>query len=204
MKLKKVIFSALLSAAVLCLPEICLAEFMDGEREGFVFSLAMGGSSVQYKQYIRKGSPDTVTTADSWDIKPAFAFNTELGYGFSNQLQMVFFNNSSSMYQVRNINGKKVNLDSSLMGMGVCYFFDTEAPSIYINGGIGLSTLNDMKTSKSDMGGLGVKLAIGYEFRQNAAVDFSAMYTTNYLEESYADANVNSVIMSLAFKMMFY
>lgn len=186
------------------LPQLCFAEFMDGKRDGFVFSIVMGGSGVLYKQYVRRGSPDTVTTADSWSIEPAFAFNGELGYGFTEQAQLIFFNNSSYLYKIRNINGKNVNLDSSLLGIGGCYFFEPAAPSFYINGGIGLSTLASMNSNKSDMDGLGARIGFGYEYTDNFAVDFSAMYTTNYIEEDYVDANVNSFILSLGFKVLIY
>lgn len=204
MKLKKIYFTVIFSIIIVSVPEFCFAEFLDGDRDGFVFSVGFGGSGVVYRQYVRKGSPETVTTADSWSVEPAFDISCDMGYGFTKQLQIVLFSKSSYMFRIRNINGKKVNLDSSLFGIGVYYFLDPEVSSFYINGGLGLSGLDATNSNKSDMVGLGARIGVGYEFIQNAAVDFSVMYTTNYIEEAYADANVNSIVMSLAFKTMFY
>lgn len=204
MKLKKIYFTLIFSILIASVPELCFAEFLDGDRDGFIFSIAMGGSSVIYNQFVNTGKPETVTSADSWDVKPAFAINWELGYGFTKQFELLLFNSSSNMYGIKNINGKKVNLDSSLLGIGACYFLKPEAPSLYIDGGIGLSSLVSYNSNKSDMNGLGACIGIGYEFTDNFAVDFSTMYTTNYLEEVYADAHVNSIITSLAFKFIIY
>ncbi len=204
MLIKKMFLAATVYVLSASLPAFCFADFMDGERDGFIFNMAAGGSSIVYKQYVRKGSPDTITTADSWDINPAFSLGGEIGYGFTKQLQLLLMNDHAYLYKIDNINGKKVGMENSLVSIGGCYFLNPESPSFYINSGIGLSFLSSSGDEDSDMSGLGIRIGLGYEFTQNIAVDFSTVYTTNYIEESYADANVNSIILTLGMKMLFY
>ncbi len=165
-----------------CLAVIAVAIFtaqsaaaLDGKRKGFFAQLGLGGGYVAANQ-------EWFVLVDKFTLDEsagAGAFGFKIGYGISNRLLLSYAGNVGSADletmegQITGLSTKKKTASFGVGGLGLTYFLKEEAPSLFADLTLGMSTWDD--GDGADFTGSGVNVGIGYEFKKNWTLeaDFS-------------------------------
>jgi hypothetical protein len=129
----------------------------DGERKGLVIGVGVG--------------PGLISVEDDKNI--GFMADVEIGYALNNQFQIQLVNKTawysaywvvdySWMYQW--VKKAKYTTVQGLSGLGATYFFQPEAPSLYLIGGIGMAYTWAPGVDAESYTGIGLCFGGGYEF----------------------------------------
>jgi len=155
------------------------ADAFNGKRKGFIIGGGLGPSFSTFKETITIhdffGS-GTETEESQRENKFGLRTNFKIGYAPSDLLEIYFTVKdswfSSEVYFLGESTAEDVIMASGFWGPGVTYYFKPEAPSYFITGGIGLSTLSLPFESHSEIKfGGGLYAGAGYEFRNHFYVE---------------------------------
>jgi hypothetical protein len=160
------------------------ADAFNGKRKGFIIGGGLGAGFSTFKETVTIhdffGSGTEVLESER-ENKFALATNFKIGYAPSNLLEIFFTVKdswfSTKVYFLDESSGEDVIMASGFWGPGVTYYFNPEAPSYFITGGFGVSTLSLPFESHSEIKfGPGVYAGAGYEFRDHFYVELDLGY----------------------------
>jgi len=143
------------------------ASAFDGNRKGFVIGIGVGPSITSWTD-----------EEGSWksDRENDFGVGTifKIGYGVNENL-LIYYTNNVAWFSVGD--GESFTVTSGITALGGSYYLNTESPSLFINGlvGIGVWAAPFESNSESAMG-LGLGAGIGYEFSKHFNVNATLMY----------------------------
>ena len=151
------------------------ADAFNGKRKGFIIGGGLGAGFTTFKETV---TSDWLGILEESKRENKFALTTnfKIGYAPSNLLEIFFTVKdswfSSTVYFLDERSGEDVIMASGFWGPGVTYYFKPEAPSYFITGGFGVSTLSLPFESHSEIKfGGGLYAGAGYEFRNHFNVE---------------------------------
>jgi len=151
----------------------------DQQRQGFIFGLGIGPHNL---------SVESDTADDSYSgIGTSFM----IGGGITNQFALYYAND----VEFFTVDGTDAYGDSTsdiwiagLTGIGLSYYFAPQAPSAYIGGAMGLSSMSNMSDSSvSSYMGSGFSFTVGYEFARRFGVELNLMRSSVENEDDSSD-----------------
>jgi hypothetical protein len=163
---------------------LCLfvnADAFNNKRKGFILGGGLGLGLTSLQQTVTIDWLDEATESER-ENKFGFMTNFKIGYAPSDIFEIYFaWKDSwfgSKIYRLLGDSmGEDVTMASGLWGLGVTYYFKPEAPSYFITGGFGLSTLSLPFESHSDTKeGGGLFAGAGYEFRPHFNVELDLIW----------------------------
>lgn len=155
------------------------ADAFNGKRKGFIIGGGLGPGFTTFKETIKIHSffgSETEIVESQRENKFGLSTNLKIGYAPSNLLEIYFTVKdswfSSEVYFLGESSTEDVIMASGFWGPGVTYYFKPEAPSYFITGGVGVSTLSLPFESHSEIKfGGGLYAGAGYEFRNHFNVE---------------------------------
>jgi hypothetical protein len=164
----------------------------DNQRRGFIIG-GLGGVSLNiWNQSINDNKSDNETD---------FALHTDfrIGGGFKGDKFMLYYWNTVNWFSFENILGDKVTVLSGVNGLGASYYFKPTSPSLYLNGGIGLSVWRLPFESDTDVWyGIGLAGGLGYEFTRHWSIELGAMWGNPNTTEAGVELQTNAFSISLS------
>jgi hypothetical protein len=156
------------------------ANAFNGKRKGFIIGGGLGAGFTTFKETVTSDWLGILEESQR-ENKFALATNFKIGYAPSDFLEIFFTVKdswfSSKVYFFGESAGEDVIMASGFWGPGVTYYFNPEAPSYFITGGVGVSTLSLPFESHSEIKfGGGVYAGAGYEFRDHFYVELDLGY----------------------------
>ena len=154
------------------------ANAFNSKRKGFIIGGGIGPSFSTFKETVTIhgffGSGETIESQR--ENKFGLRTNFKIGYAPSNLLEIFFTVKdswfSSKVYFLGENEGEDVIMASGFWGPGVTYYFKPEAPSYFITGGFGVSTLSLPFESHAEIKfGGAVYAGAGYEFKNHFNVE---------------------------------
>lgn len=142
---------------------------LDGKRKGFILSFGIGPSLTSYTQSVGDFTSDREND---------FGVGTDfrIGYAPSNQFMIYYTNKVTWILGFENALDEKVTIVNGVGLLGLSYYFETAAPSIYFTGTIGVSSWSALEDSNDAWSGFGLGAGIGYEFSKYWSTEFNFMW----------------------------
>lgn len=158
----------LLFAALLVLLSQPASAF-DGQRSGFVLGGGLGPGVLNSKVELSSGS----LSAES-DLERDFSLVSDfrIGAGVSDQWVLLYSSRTDWFWPV----DAQYTFTHGVGTLGVLYYFEPTAPSTYVTGGIGLSSLDLPFEDVDALQGLGIRLGIGREFNPHWSMELGVTY----------------------------
>ena len=154
----------------------------DGKRKGFFLGGGLGPGLTLQKETIEYSGwfEGQESETSGWESKFGLVTNFKIGYAPSNLLE-IYFTVKDSWYGSTiywwGLESEDVVMASGFWGPGVTYYFKPEAPSYFITGGFGLSTLSLPFESDAEIKfGGGLFAGAGYEFKCHFNVELDLMF----------------------------
>lgn len=179
--MRKSVFLILIVLITLFL--IVNASAFDGKRKGFFLGGGLGPGFTSLKETIEysgwfEGEP---SESSGWKSKFGLVTNFKIGYAPSDIVEIHYTSKvswfASKVYFFGESMGEDVTMASGVSALGVTYYFKPEAPSYFITGGFGLSTLSLPFESHSEIKiGGGLFAGAGYEFARHFNVELDLLY----------------------------
>jgi len=188
-------------ALVVILCSTTVAGAFDGERQGFIIGAGVGAGLTTYTQTISyEGFSWTSDRESELPIMTDF----KIGYAPSDFLE-IYWMNKVSWFGFENAFGDDVTIANGLGGLGVTYFFEPVAPSLFLTGGIGFSSWTTPFEEDADTWyGLGLTTGAGYEFAPHWCVEGSACWGNPSTEESGIDFTTDALSLKLTINVVGY
>jgi len=155
--MKKIILSTV-CAGVLAIP--AMADVFDDNKQGFIFGLGIGATSVSTDVNFQNG-----INIDEREF--GVATSLKLGYGFNEQF-LLYYTNQVDWYDFQG--------DSTIVGLtgvGIDYYFDNNSP-FYSTTMIGIGSISDIKDNSSSRG-FAYELGFGYDIAPHMSIEASYM-----------------------------
>ncbi len=175
---------------------LCVLNFgmaFDNQRRGFIIG-GLGGVSLNIWN-------QTVNGYES-DNETDFALHTDfrIGGGFKGEKLMLYYWNIVNWFGMENVYGEKVLITSGITGAGVSYYFKPASPSVYVNGGLGISVWNaPFEVYSEACWGFGFMGGVGYEFAPHWSVECCIMLGNPSYTELGVEAQTNAFALTLSF-----
>jgi hypothetical protein len=138
------------------------ASAFDGHRKGFILGVGAGDSWTSFKQ---------VASGDgTGEIGPA-TYNSvgsdlELGWGLSDRM-LIYYSNHMTWPRLTDIEGNDGITVNAVSTAALSYFLSPAAPSLVVEGGLGLSWYSPTSSFSTDSRGFGAWGGGGYEFSRH-------------------------------------
>jgi hypothetical protein len=178
--MRKSVFLILIVLVTLFL--IVNANAFDGKRKGFFLGGGLGPGFTLQKETIEYSGWFEGESSESsgWESKFGLATNFKIGYAPSDMVEIHYTSKVSwfvSKIYWWGLESEDVTMASGVSALGVTYYFKPEAPSYFITGGFGLSTLSLPFESHGEtkIGG-GLFAGAGYEFARHFNVELDLLY----------------------------
>ena len=187
--MRKMIF-VLVLLLFLCVSSFGLA--FDNQRKGFIIG-GLGG--VAYN--IWNQSINEVKGENEYD----FALYTDfrIGGGFKSNKIMLYYWNVVNWFGMENVYGDKVIIISGVTGAGMSYYFQASSPSLYINGGVGLSVWTAPFEEYAEAWyGFGFMGGLGYEFARHWSIECGVMWGNPSTTDSGYNVQTNALAITLS------
>jgi hypothetical protein len=177
--MRKAIFLSLIVLLILFL--IVNAYAFDGKRKGFFLGGGLGPGFTSQKETVEhsgwfEGEPSESST----ESKLGLVTNFKIGYAPSDLVEIHYTSKVSwfaSKIYWWGLESEDVTMASGVSALGVTYYFKPEAPSYFITGGFGLSSLSLPFESHGDTKwGGGLFAGAGYEFVRHFNVELDLLY----------------------------
>ena len=152
----------------------------DGERKGFILGFGIGPGYTNFSQEINGLELDS-------EGKVSIATDFKIGYGFNEQF-LLYYENRVSWFKMTSVSDcdfaygfrcaeEDVTIAHGIGLVGMSYYFQTEAPSFYILGSVGVSTWSAPFETNSDTSvGFGISGGGGYEFTKHWSIEGTLNY----------------------------
>jgi hypothetical protein len=158
------------------------ANAFDGKRKGFVLGGGLGPGLTLQKETIEYSGWFEGESSESsgWESKFGLVTNFKIGYAPSDLVE-IYFTVKDSWYGSTiywwGVESEDVIMASGFWGPGVTYYFKPEAPSYFITGGLGVSTLSLPFESDAEIKfGGGLFAGAGYEFKRHFNVELDLIF----------------------------
>jgi hypothetical protein len=153
------------------------------KRDGFIFGAGVGVSWLTWNQRIENVFPEPISYRAN-----AFPLNTDIriGVGFNKNTAMLYYWNKLNWLLVEDVDGNALTWNG-INGVGLSYYFKPKAPSMYVNGGFGLSFWRVSPFFGDEWGqGGGVVIGVGYEIERHHNLEVALltrlmMKTVNFM-----------------------
>ncbi len=181
----------ILGLAVVILLAATSALAFDGARTGFALGFGVGFGSAKQTIEVSGGGISASASNDEGGVATDF----RLGGGINEQW-ILAFTSQQVFFSPEGIDG---TFAQGIAGFGATYFLQPSAPSLFLEGGIGVGALADLDNDESDSG-LGLLVGVGYEFVRNWMVDLSFSYAKvgeDSLGDFEADASISTVRLTV-------
>ena len=176
---------------------LCVSSFgmaFDNHRRGFIIG-GIGGVALNiWNQEIN----DVKVMEDN---ETDFALHTDfrIGGGFKGDQFLLYYWNVVNWFGMENVLGEKVTIISGVTGAGASYYFKPTSPSLYINGGIGVSVWTaPFETESEAWYGFGFMGGLGYEFARHWSAELGIMLGNPGTTELGMDFQTNAFAISLS------
>jgi hypothetical protein len=201
---------SLLPAVVICVLLISTgASAWDNERKGFILGYGLGPCLDMNKQSaeiigIEIGKIDT-------ESKFGVCDDFKIGYAPSNQL-LIFFASKSSIFQTDWLDWRGtefgmytgVTAVNNFSGVGMAYYIDPAAPSLFFTGGLGLSAALALESGPDPRIGFGFFGGGGFEFTPHWNVEGNFRWSSSTDEELFTDFTFEDIVLSLTINILGY
>ncbi len=171
-----------LSLVLILVSAVEPAQAFDGDRKGFMLNLGIGAGKAEV----------FVTGGDISSSMDEIGFGGDLKIGGGVNSQTVIYYTSRTLFY-------SVNDYSAVNGMsalGVSYFLEPQAPSVFFSGGLGLGALIDIDGQDSESG-IGYTLGVGFEFVPNWTLEATYMRAT-VESEGELDLGISNLMISIS------
>ena len=207
--MRKSVFLILIVLVTLFL--IVNAHAFDGKRKGFFLGGGLGPGFTSLKETIEysgwfEGEPSKSNTENKFGL----VTNFKIGYAPSDIVEIQYTSKISwfaSKIYWWGMESEDVTMASGLSALGVTYYFKPEAPSYFITGGFGFSTLSLPFESHSEtkVGG-GLFAGAGYEFTRhfNVELDLSWGKVSSFLNLFGIEPTTTAFSVSLTVNALAY
>ncbi len=148
----------------------------DGQREGFLLSIGLGGGQRTIEESISPSeAPNIINPIKTTDL--VTAYEMKIGYGLSNSLIVgLNINAANGTYQSKIFENPRSTASFNITGLGLTYFFADRAPSVFIEAIFGMASwqydIDD--DGDSPLVSSGMACGLGYEFRKNWTLEIDA------------------------------
>ena len=187
--MRRIIFIVLL---VLFMGATSLGMAFDNQRRGFIIG-GLGGVAFNFwNQSIDSTKSDTETD---------FAVHTDfrIGGGFKGEKLMLYYWNIVNWFGMDNVLGEKVIITSGITGLGLSYYFKPTSPSLYMNGGVGVSIwAAPFEADTEAWYGFGFMGGLGYEFSPHWSVECGVMWGNPNKTEMGYKFQTNALAITLS------
>lgn len=177
--MKKILIS--LTLILLLVSFAAQVQAFDGDRKGFMLNLGAGFGQAEWEITGGGASLSVDETGFGGDFK--------LGAGINSQT-VVYYTNRTLFYSI-----EEYNFVNGMSALGMSYFLEPQAPSIFFSAGVGLGVLMDSDASESESG-MGFTFGLGFEFSTNWTLEATYM-KANVLSEGDADLNISNLMISI-------
>jgi hypothetical protein len=144
-------------------------------RKGFMLGVGLGAGFTWHKTELDPMTSDFLDLEHGAWHEFGIADALRIGYAPTNQIQIYL--GGTAMFM--DVEGESSQMVSGLSGLGVTYFFDEEAPSLFSVAGVGYSFWLDRTegVSRDDLSSRpGWLLGLGYELAPHIAVESDVLW----------------------------
>ena len=165
----------------------------DGDRKGFMLNLGVGYGQAKFTGTMGSVSAGLESNGFGGDFK--------LGAGINPQT-MIYYSNRTLLYSLEiedPYSGASMESSTMVNGMsavGVSYFLEPEAPSVFFTGALGLGVLLDSESSTSESG-VGYTVGVGYEFAKNWILEATYM-KANIGDEMGVGMDISNLMLTIS------
>lgn len=178
-----------------------VANAFDGERQGFILGIGAGTGLTSYAQTISYGG-DSVTSDRENELPIMTDF--KVGYAPNDALE-IYWMSKVSWFGMENALGDDVTVANGVAGLGITYFLEPGAPSIFLTGGVGYSSWAlPFEEGVDAWYGLGVSAGAGYEFMPHWYVEGDIRWGNPSTEDSGFDISASTLSVSLTLNVIAY
>lgn len=190
---------AMLSALIACLILFITIDAFafDKERKGFILGFGLGPGYSTYSEIISLSSTGAQQSDESLNKVSLFT-DFKIGYAPSNQLMIYWmskvgwFGREDTIHSTTGGPRKEdVTVAIGVGGVGVTYFFQPKAPSIFVSAGGGFSARSYPFKGYEPWLSYGLAGSVGWEFKENWALELSAIWgkpTHDIAEYNYSSS----------------
>jgi hypothetical protein len=151
------------------------AQAWDQQRKGFLLGFGVGPGFTSYTQTVAVSgglSGGTISFESDRENTAGVATDFKIGYAPDNSWA-IYYTSKVSWFGMENALGNNVTIANGLGAAAVCYWFQPQAPSPFVAGGIGFSTWSvPFEDPAPDTWiGPGLFAGGGYEFSKHWSVE---------------------------------
>lgn len=192
----------LLTVTLYFLSCLCTYGFaFNGKRKGFILGGGLGTGLTSFTQTVEIMNVET--TSDRENRLPLVT-SFVIGAGINNKF-MLYYYNKVSWFSIENVLGDDVVISSGVGGLGITYYLEPKAPSVFIVGGAGASSWSAPFESDTDYWwGPGFMLGAGYEFSPHWSIEADVALGWPSYEEGGTAARSNVFSLMVAFNGLAY
>lgn len=171
------------------------AQAFDGQRKGFLLGIGIGPGLTSYTQ---KVTVQMVSVESDRENTAGVMTDFKIGYAPDNSWA-IYYTSKVSWFGMTNALGNDVTIANGLGAVAVSYWFNQQAPSPFIAGGIGFSTWSlPFEDNPPDTWmGAGLFAGGGYEFSRHWSVE--GYLSWGKPEDKVYGIEVSSNVLSLTF-----
>ncbi len=150
------------------------SQAFDGQRKGFLLGFGIGPGYTSFDLTYDSAGTTIYETSES---KVGMFTNFKIGFAPSNKL-MVYWTSNVSWFGLSDstTNDESKTFAAGVGGLGISYYFQPEAPSLYITLGGGLGTWSQPFEGTDPWVGYGITGGLGYEFSRNWSLELNFIY----------------------------
>jgi len=190
MRLRGIVLLLVLTAMVVAATSVFA---FDGKRKGFIIGFGLGPGYTNFSQEVEGVESDS-------EGKVSIVSDFKIGYGFNEQF-LLYYENRVSWFKMTSLidcwydpweeqlycSEKDVTIAHGIGLVGMSYYFQTEAPTFYLLGSVGVSTWSvPFETDSGDAWvGFGISGGGGYEFTKHWSIEGTLNYGNPSTTDQY-------------------
>jgi hypothetical protein len=178
------------------------AHAWDGQRKGFLLGFGLGPGVTSFTQKVQMGM---VSTESSREDKLAVMTDFKIGFAPDNTWA-IYYTSKVSWFGITNVYGNKVTVTNGLGAVAVSYWFNQQAPSPFIAGGLGFSTWSlPFEDNPPDTWiGPGLFAGGGYEFSKHVSIEGYLSWGKPKDEEFGIEVSSNALSLMFTLNVLGY
>jgi hypothetical protein len=174
----------------------------DGQRKGFLLGFGTGPGVTSFTQKVRVG---VFSEESPREDKLAVMTDFKIGYAPDNSWA-IYYTSKVSFFGITNVFGNKVTVANGLGALAGCYWFNQQAPSPFVAGGLGFSTwsLPFEENPPDTWIGPGLFAGGGYEFSRHVTIEGYFSWGKPKDEEFGIEASSNALSLMFTLNVLGY
>lgn len=141
----------------------------DGQRKGFIVGFGAGPGLTSSTMEDERNALGPSARDNTWGLQTDFV----IGYAPTSRLQ-VYYSNKVSWFKISVVD---VTAISGLTGVGASYFLNSQVPSPFLSGGLGVAVWDDPFDEWFDRSlGFGLWGGVGYEFARHCSAELDLVW----------------------------